>query len=147
MPIELTTLGNIPFFSLLTKDELTEFAGRTRAAAFEPYRTIYRAGETNCSMYMLLVGKVRIFISENYGREIVVAHLAPGEVFGKLSESGNDRCSDTAVALVETHLISLDRSNLRYLFSVRPDTALEMIGDWKHTCGGCVVFSAAARPS
>jgi CRP/FNR family cyclic AMP-dependent transcriptional regulator len=127
MTLEPGTLCNFPLFSPLSETECAEFSAHTQSARFEAHQTIYRAGDPIGSMYMVLVGRIRIMLSGRFGREIIIAELAPGALFGELPNSGGEVYAHTAVALIETHLIVLDRDNLKYLFGVNPDAALKAI--------------------
>src|SRR5579859_2508597 len=100
MNIESDMLRTVPLFSLLTEAELATFSACTQTALFEPHQTIYRAGDVHGSLYIVLDGKVRIFVTDKYSREITIAQCASGESFGRLPDPSREVCSDTAVALV-----------------------------------------------
>ena len=125
---ELDLLRKLPLLSALAEKALAEFRDRTETVLFGADQTVYRIGDATCPMYIVLVGKVRLFTSDKYGKRITLAHLTPGEVLGELPDAGGERCSTTAVAIEESWLIILDPNNLSYLFSVQPDAALQLIG-------------------
>ncbi len=120
-------LLRLPLFSSLTDDELTEFSARVEIRQFSTNQTIYRAGDAGGLIYVVLNGKVRIFVVGGYGRQIIVAQAEMDDSFGEIPDSGSGVCSATAVALIDTRLIILDRQSLSYLLSVKPDAALTLI--------------------
>lgn len=68
MIIEPGTLRSLPLFSTLIDDEEAEFGSRTQAVTFDSQQTIYRAEDTTHLMYMVLVSKVRLFVTSKYGK-------------------------------------------------------------------------------
>src|SRR5579859_6487904 len=127
MALDKEQLRRLPLFSSLADDELIEFSERTEVLQLNANQTIYRMGDAGCSMYILLEGKVRIFIVDRYGRHIVVAEVRPGESFGELPGKSGDVCSATAVTLTETQLVVLNRHSLSYLLNVNPDAGMSLI--------------------
>lgn len=122
-------LRKLPLFSIMADKTLAKFSDLTpETVLFSANQTIYRIGDTNCPMYMILAGKVRLFTSDKYGKQIVLGYVAPGEVLGELPDAGDVGCSTTALAMEDTRLIILDRNNLSYLLSVQPEAALQLIG-------------------
>src|SRR5262245_11998017 len=83
---------------------------------------MFLMGSPGTSMMAVLSGRVRISIPSNEGREIVLAVLQPGEVFGEIAVlDGKDRTADAhavtacTLAVLERHdvLEFLERSPMR----------------------------------
>lgn len=121
-------LHKLPLFSALADEALAKFSDLTETVLLGAGQTIYRIGDVNCPMYMVLVGKIRLSTTDRYGKRIILAYIAPGEVLGELPDTGDVGCSATVVAMEDTRLLVLDRNNLGFLFSVQPDKALQLIG-------------------
>ena len=128
MITEPESLRSLSLFSALPDTALAEFCRYTQTLLFGADQTIYRPGDRNCPLYLVVAGKVRQFVTDEYGRTLILANVAPGGLLGEMPGSEPDTSATTAVTLVATRLIVLDRFNLSYLFAVRPDAALQLIG-------------------
>ncbi len=127
MNVQKERLRRLALLSSLSDEELIEFSARNQILDLAANETIFRLGDTGCSMYILLEGKVRVFITDRYGKQVVVAKVVPGESFGEMPGERSDVCSATAVTLTESCLIGLNRDSLAFLLNANPDAALPLI--------------------
>ena len=63
---------------------IREFIGRAHKRSFPPKHTLIHAGDDPQSLYLILEGSVSILLEDEDGREIVLAYLNPGEIFGEM---------------------------------------------------------------
>ena len=115
-PIELQharkLLAGCALFRNLTPDERTALAARAHMRAFEAGDTIFLMGAQHDSMVAVLSGDVKISMTSSEGKEIVLAILHPGEVFGEIAMlDGKPRSAD-AKALTDCSLAVLDRRDV-----------------------------------
>ena len=84
--------------------------------------TIFQRGDAGSSMMAILAGSVRIGSTSRDGKEVTLAVLGAGEVFGELALlDGKPRSAD-ATALEDTRLIEIGRP--AFLRLLGDDTAL-----------------------
>src|SRR6266699_906615 len=109
-------LANCVLFRGLVTGERDAVVGRARMRHFAAGETIFLMGSPGGSMMAVLSGTVRISISSPEGKEIVLAVLRPGEVFGEITLlDGKERTAD-AYALTTCALAVLERRDvLEYL--------------------------------
>lgn len=106
------------------RDELVNRARRCRYAAGDP---VFHLGDPGQSMMAVLSGTVRISLVTSRGRDVVLADLGPGEVFGEVALlDGRDR-SAGARALTDCELLVLDRRDVVPLLERRPDLCLRLL--------------------
>ncbi len=106
------------------KQELVSRAHRRSFAAGE---RIFDAGSPGQSMMAVLAGSVRISILTARGKEIVLADLAAGEVFGEMALlDGQERSAD-ATALSKCELLVLERRDVLPFLRAHPDVCLTML--------------------
>jgi CRP/FNR family transcriptional regulator, cyclic AMP receptor protein len=78
-------LGNIPLFNGLSEEEL-KLVGEMAIEKLAPKGTVViTEGELGDSMYVVMSGRVKVFIGDEDGREIILKMLGPGDVFGEMS--------------------------------------------------------------
>jgi len=107
-----------------SKQELVARAHRRTFAAGE---RIFEAGSPGQSMMAVLSGTVRISILTAKGKEIVLADLSAGEVFGEMALlDGKDRSAD-ATALGKCDLLVLERREVLPFLRSHPDVCLTLL--------------------
>jgi CRP/FNR family cyclic AMP-dependent transcriptional regulator len=127
MPLDPAALGEVEFFTLLGDEDrraLSEVVDLVRLGGGE---TLFRAGEPGESLYLVRAGEVEISINDNVGQKITLDTVGPGDFFGEIALLDSGPRTATAVALVESELIELDRDDLLLLFRRKPDAALHML--------------------
>ena len=95
--------------------------GRARMRHFAAGETIFLMGSPGGSMMAVLSGTVRISIPSQEGREIVLAVLLPGEVFGEIALlDGKERTAD-ARAMTACDLAVLERRDVLEFLERQPN--------------------------
>src|SRR5258706_1737675 len=89
-----------------------ELALRGGVHTYQKRSVIINQGECGESMYVVLAGKVQIFLSNARGREMVLDEYGPGEYFGEMALDGSPR-SASVRALEPTTCSVLDIDILR----------------------------------
>ena len=78
-------LGECVLFKGLSPDERADLVARARMRAYSAGETIFLMGSTGDSMMAVLDGTIRISVPSPEGKEIVLAMIQPGEVFGEIA--------------------------------------------------------------
>ncbi len=79
------TLKQIPILSGLTDSELLKVEAAASTKTFPKGAVIINEGDSGSSMFLLLQGRVKVFVSDGHGKEFVLAVLGPGECVGELA--------------------------------------------------------------
>jgi CRP/FNR family transcriptional regulator, cyclic AMP receptor protein len=127
MPCNVEMLGGIELFDLLDEDSrnaLAEVIDYKEVAAGE---TLFQAGQPGESLYVVRSGEIELYIKDTAGQKIVLTIANTGEMFGELSLLDSGPRTATAMALMDTGLLVLDRDDLLLLFQRKPDAALHML--------------------
>ena len=113
-------LANCVLFSGLSADERAAVVARARIRTINAGETIFALGSPGDQMMALLRGTVRISVPSFEGRELLLAIIRPGEVFGELAVlDGKERSAD-AVAESPCTLAILDRHDILSFFERNP---------------------------
>lgn len=83
-------------------------------------------GEPSLAMYLVLEGRLRVYMADETGREVALGSLAAGEYFGESMLAGQTR-SASVQALTRCRLCMITRSELQRLLAARPDLAFHII--------------------
>jgi CRP/FNR family cyclic AMP-dependent transcriptional regulator len=109
-------LSNCFLFRSLQAEERAAIVSRARTSTFKPGETVFSMGSPGDNMMAVLSGTVRISVPAPDGREIMLAILQPGEVFGELAVlDGKDRSADAVADSLCTLAILSRRDVLSFL--------------------------------
>lgn len=81
---KLWYLKRINVFSGLSWGEMRELKRITRMVSYRKNETIYLPGDPSKTVFLLKKGRVKISKLSEEGREVTLAILEPGEIFGEL---------------------------------------------------------------
>jgi CRP-like cAMP-binding protein len=112
----------VPFFAPITKAELLRLANNATLHMFQDGQAIFSEGDPGRSIYVVLEGKVRIFIRDHYGRALELAILEVGDFLGEMSFLTGRPRSATATTVVSSLLVEIGHESLKSLFQEQPRT-------------------------
>jgi CRP/FNR family cyclic AMP-dependent transcriptional regulator len=75
----------------LSESELHELAPHGAARSYPKNVVVINEGDETDSLYVLLSGRVKVFVSEEDGREVVLSTIREGNYFGELVLDGGPR--------------------------------------------------------
>ncbi len=113
-------LGECVLFRGLSPQERGELAARARMRTFNAGETIFLMGARGDSMMSVLDGTVRISVPSPEGKEIVLAIIQRGEVFGEIAVlDGKERTAE-ATAMTDCTLAVLERRDVLAFLESNP---------------------------
>jgi len=80
-----TPFKAVPFFTELSEAELEVLRALAAEKRYPKNAVVLTEGEMGDSLYMIESGKVKVFIGDQEGREMILKILAPGDFFGEMS--------------------------------------------------------------
>jgi CRP/FNR family transcriptional regulator, cyclic AMP receptor protein len=116
---------------VLPKPLLDEVAGAATVRSFPKNAVIVTESDVADSMYVLLSGKARVYVSDDKGREVVLNMLGPGEYFGEVTLDGGPR-SASVMATEECRCAIVRGSDLKALIERSPGFALHVVKKLAH---------------
>jgi CRP/FNR family transcriptional regulator, cyclic AMP receptor protein len=120
-------LANCFLFQGLGSEERIQLVSRARIRRFGAGETIFLQGSPGASMMAVLSGQVRISISSPEGKELLLAILQPGEVFGEIALlDGKERSAD-ARAQTACSLAVLDRREVLVFLERHPEAWVRIV--------------------
>ena len=92
-----------------------------------PKNTVFiTEGDSSDSVFVLLTGKVKVFVSDTEGHEMILDTHAAGEYVGEMALDGKPR-SASVMTLEPTAFSVVAREPMREAIRKNPDFALDMI--------------------
>jgi CRP/FNR family cyclic AMP-dependent transcriptional regulator len=120
-------LGDSVLFRRLAPPERNALAARAHMRSFDAGDTIFLMGTLRDSMIAVLEGEVRISVPSAEGKEVVLAIVHAGDVFGEIAMlDGKPRSAD-AKALTACNLAVLDRRDVLAVLERNPGAWLVLV--------------------
>ena len=129
----LSALKSNHLFQDLTDREFKLLQNIVHLRKFHAGESIFQQGEAGVGMYMIVKGRVEIFVSDKNAasedfRDIFITQLIDGDFFGELSlVEDNGRRTATAVARDESSLIGFFKPDLLEILSRSPSTGVKIV--------------------
>jgi CRP/FNR family cyclic AMP-dependent transcriptional regulator len=106
---------------------LLEAIGKIATVRNYPKHTILmNEGDDTDSLYVVLGGRVRVYVSDENGREVHVNSIGPGEFFGEVTLDGRPR-SASVMSVEDCRCAIVRQTELLALIEKEPKFALHMI--------------------
>ena len=129
----LSALKSNHLFKDLTEREFALIQNVVHIRKFHAGESIFRQGEAGVGMYMIVKGRVEIFVSDANAvsedfRDIFITQLNDGDFFGELSlVEDNSRRTATAISREESSLIGFFKPDLDEILGRSPSTGVKII--------------------
>ena len=95
-------LGNISLFSGLDPSDIEAISRHAITKTYSKNTIILNEGEESDSVYVILSGSVKVFLSDEDGKEIILNTQSAGEYFGELALIDNSPRSASVMTLEDT---------------------------------------------
>src|SRR3954470_17487966 len=128
-PASVSTLllRNVPLFSVLPEAQLGLLTGLIGRKTFPRGTTIISAGDSTDSLYIIISGRLKVMMSDDEGREVILAILNPNEFFGEMGLIDDAPRSASVVALEPCELLSLSKRDFKKCLEENFDLALTVM--------------------
>tara|TARA_B100001250_G_scaffold414599_1_gene454377 strand:- start:37185 stop:37853 length:669 start_codon:yes stop_codon:yes gene_type:complete len=123
------TLRNVRLFESLDKDELNSLSELTFVRTFEKDNVIIWAEDEGDALFIIADGQVKVSIVSEDGREVILSLLSKNAVFGELSLLDGRPRSANVIAIEETQLVMLKRSDFLELIKKTPSIAVALLAE------------------
>ncbi len=120
-------LGQTALFAGLAPESLFAILDLLEVKDYPAGSCVFRQGDAPDAMYVIVKGTLRVTQSRRSGREVPLDELGPPESFGALGIIESKPRSTTNIALTDTRLLALSRTDFQSLLKVHPQVSLNMM--------------------
>lgn len=120
-------METIPVFPELTPDETTALMARATVRSYPRHAIIISEGDETDSVYFVLSGRVKVFLANEQGREVVIGSLGPGDYFGEMAMEPGSR-SASVMTHDPSRFAIVRMPEFRQFLKDHPDFALALLG-------------------
>jgi CRP/FNR family cyclic AMP-dependent transcriptional regulator len=120
-------LENVPLFSGLPATELAEIEQHGTVKSYKKNTIIINQDDETYSLYVILSGSVKVFISGEDGREAVLNHQSAGDYFGDLALIDRQPRVASVMTTEPSTLMIISREDFLRCLSKNPEIAINLI--------------------
>lgn len=110
----------------LTQSQLAALSVNAVTKSFPRNAIILNEGDPTDAIYVILEGKVRIYVADEKGKEVTLNTQGPGEYLGELTLDGGPR-SASVMTLEPCRFMIIPRESLATFFASHPDFAMHLV--------------------
>lgn len=115
-----TALRNVGLFAEVPTGDLDDLAAGLRRRRYARNQVIFVQGDPGANLCIVEEGRVRICVSSEDGKELVLRMLGPGDFFGELALLDGEPRSADAIAQEPCQLLLLQREDFLAFVEARP---------------------------
>ena len=110
----------------LAQDELDDISSHGVVRSYPKQAVIVNEGDTSDSLYIVLEGRVKAFLADAAGHEVVLSTMGPGEYFGEMALDRRPR-SASIMTLVASRFLIVPGEEFRDFVARHPRFALSLV--------------------
>ena len=119
-------LHGIPLFESLSEDESQIVASRIEVKQWPENSVIINEGDDTNSLYVILNGKVKVFLNDEQGEEIILNYLKEGDYFGEVALLDDGERSASVITTADSYFAVLEKEDFLELMSSHPQLAFKI---------------------
>jgi CRP/FNR family cyclic AMP-dependent transcriptional regulator len=116
-------LKSVPFFTQLNDEELEVARSLAIEKSYPRNAVVLTEGEQGDSLFMIEAGRVKVFIGDEDGREIILKILGPGQFFGEMSMVDQQPRSASVTTLEPATFLILSHASFEAAVQKKPRIA------------------------
>jgi CRP/FNR family cyclic AMP-dependent transcriptional regulator len=120
-------LKNIPLFSVLADEELDAISRLAVTRNYPKNSIIINEGDHTDSLYVILSGKVKIFLTDDQQKEVIVAIQREGDYFGELALLDEAPRSASVMTMEPCSLLIVSRGAFERHLASDPKLAISLM--------------------
>jgi CRP-like cAMP-binding protein len=118
-------LRQVDLFNGLASSDVRQLGELVETELREQGDTIYQVGDLSDTVYVLKSGKIKLSRTSEDGKELILAYIRPGEVFGELAITGQELRNGTATVVEDAFICSIRREHMNEYLTRNPKLAME----------------------
>ena len=120
-------LENVPLFSGLPKEALAEIEQHGSVKSYKKHVIVINQDDETYSLYVILSGSVKVFVSGEDGREVVLNHQQAGDYFGDLALIDKQPRVASVMTMEPSKFMIISREDFLTCLSKNPEIAINLI--------------------
>jgi CRP/FNR family cyclic AMP-dependent transcriptional regulator len=125
--IHISILRNVPLFAVLDEAQLHALSTVMARKSAPKNRTIIKAGDPTDSLYIVIAGRIKVQMSDDEGKEVILAVLGPGDFVGEMGLLDGAPRAASVVTLEQSEFVSISKEDFNALLKNNFELAMVII--------------------
>ncbi len=125
--LEKSLLKNVGLFSGLDGSALALLEQHATIRTYPKNTIVINEGDDANALFVVLEGQVKVFLSNEEGKEIIINMQGPGEYFGELALLDSSQRSASVMTTEKSKLAFLSKADFQRVLAEHSDIALNLI--------------------
>ncbi len=122
-------LKNIPLFANLPEQDADALSRRAVTKAYPKNTILVSEGDETDCLFVIQSGKVKVYLSDDEGREIILNIHGPGDYFGEIALLDDAPRSASVMTLVNSRLWIISKRDFEECLAQNPLISMRIIRD------------------
>ncbi len=122
-----STLSQVPMFSQLRESDLERLSQAARERSYPKNTVILFQNDPGDALYVVLSGQVKIVLTAEDGREVILSVRSQGDFFGEMSLIDEEPRSAHVIAMEDSSLLVLRREDFLRCLREVPEIATGLL--------------------
>ena len=110
-------LPKIPLFSDLEEAELQALSSKAVTRHYPRNTIIISEGDISDSLYCILSGRVKVFLNNELGKEVILNNQGPGDYFGEMALLDAGPRSASVMTIEDSNMVVISKADFdEFLF-------------------------------
>ena len=127
-----SVLATIPLFSSLSASDLGAIARQAISIGYRKSTVVIQEGDTADSLYVVASGRLKAFLDDESGKEIILSIMGPGEYFGEIALLDEAPRSASVMTIAPSRLLIISRSVFKDCLANNPNAASTIVNNLTH---------------
>lgn len=124
--MQANLLKNIPIFEGLQEGELRALAEKAVIRSAPKNAIVVNEGDLTDSLYVILAGKVKVYLGDESGKELILDVKGPGQYFGEMVLDEGPR-SASVMTMEPSQFAVISRTDFKNFLLKHPNISLHVI--------------------
>lgn len=120
---------HVSLFTGLSKEVLNTIDALTTSRSYTKNSIIINEGDLSSTMYLLVSGKVKVYLSDEEGKEFILSTLGPGAYFGELALLDDEKRTASVKTVEDSVFKCLRKEDLLQLQQEFPEVSHTIISN------------------
>ena len=122
--VSVTALRTLPIFETLSDERLIPITGAAMLRQVPRHTEIIHAGDHTDNVYLVLSGALKVLVSDDEGREVILSMLSHGDLFGEMGVLDDHPRSATVVTVEPSALVVITKADFKRCLAENFDVSL-----------------------
>ncbi len=120
-------INNITLFNGLPEADLNAIASHAVTRSYAKNTVIINEGDESDSLFLINTGRVKVYLADEEGKEVIINTLGPGDYFGELALIDEAPRSASVMTIEDAKLSIVSKRDFEGCLARYPEIALRVI--------------------